>query len=277
VPDLSLLKIQWFGGEPLAAKDIVLDISNAASNLAKQNPEIRYRSSMTTNGYFLNVELMSQLIEVGVQRFQILLDGPCEFHDRTRRRANGEGTFQQIWSNLIALKQTDLDFTIVLRVHLTPENIDSMPEFVTKLLDSFDDSRFSIIFREILHMGGPNDKIVNVLKGSGYSMIAKLKKLVEERQPSLTVNEPSSDEICYAAKANSFIIRANGNVGKCTVAIEEDRNNVGKLLEDGRVVISVDKLKPWMRGLTTLDSSVLSCPAANWPKLTRGSELTNVV
>lgn len=46
-PELDNLYLSWFGGEPLVTKDIVLDISSYAANLAKAYPGLEYRAGMT--------------------------------------------------------------------------------------------------------------------------------------------------------------------------------------------------------------------------------------
>ena len=33
--------------------------------------------------------------------------------------------------------------------------------------------------------------------------------------------------VCYAARANSFVVRSNGQLNKCTVALDTDYNHVG--------------------------------------------------
>src|ERR1041384_6711550 len=50
-PLLDKLNISWFGGEPLLAKDIVLDISSYAHKCSQEYDELEFNAGMTTNGY----------------------------------------------------------------------------------------------------------------------------------------------------------------------------------------------------------------------------------
>jgi uncharacterized protein len=68
-------------------------------------------------------------------------------------------------------------------------------------------------------------------------------------------------EICYAARANAFVIRSNGDVAKCTVAFTDDRNKIGRLTPDGELQVDHNRHLPWLAGLMTGDPSELSCPA----------------
>ncbi|MEI9995057.1 MAG: hypothetical protein WDM91_10715 [Rhizomicrobium sp.] len=66
--------------------------------------------------------------------------------------------------------------------------------------------------------------------------------------------------ICYAAKPNSLLIRANGRIGKCTVALDDVRNDIGSLNADGTIALNNVKLRPWLRGFGTLDPESMGCP-----------------
>jgi uncharacterized protein len=65
-----------------------------------------------------------------------------------------------------------------------------------------------------------------------------------------------------AAKANSYVIRADGRVGKCTVALRSDNNSIGHILQDGTLEIDAKKLAPWLTGWKTQQREALACPAA---------------
>lgn len=90
----------------------------------------------------------------------------------------------------------------------------------------------------------------------------KIKKKLFEKMNSRNINLQSSREgfICYASKANSFLIRSDGRIGKCTVALNDERNNIGRLHDDGSMDVDSHKISPWLRGIKRLDPHVLSCP-----------------
>jgi uncharacterized protein len=66
--------------------------------------------------------------------------------------------------------------------------------------------------------------------------------------------------VCYASRANSFLVRADGTLAKCTVALSHPQNRVGRLLEDGTVELDAEKMQGWMRGLWSEDGDELRCP-----------------
>jgi uncharacterized protein len=70
-----------------------------------------------------------------------------------------------------------------------------------------------------------------------------------------------STYVCYAARPNSYVIRADGRVGKCTVSLNSTTNTLGRIGDDGDLAIDVDKLKLWMTGFSSLEPRALGCPA----------------
>jgi uncharacterized protein len=73
-------------------------------------------------------------------------------------------------------------------------------------------------------------------------------------------------DVCYASRPNSLVIRADGRVGKCTVALSDPANTIGSLLPDGSLIIDDDRLRPWLRGWASRDWETLGCPYATFPR-----------
>jgi uncharacterized protein len=270
-PQLRHLRLSWFGGEPLLSKDIVMDISKHTQVLASQHPDLNYTGDMTTNAYLLSTETLHSLVGVGVTQYQISLDGPEEIHDRSRIRADGQGTFKRVWSNLISIRDSSLSVSITLRLHLasdTVQLIDPLLEDIKREL--LPDPRFSVFFKPIEQLGGSNDSHLNTIsENEKEEIISSLEhKLFGDMNNGLNSLKNAalpSDYVCYASRPNSLIIRADGSVGKCTVALSDKRNHVGILKSDGNLELNPDRLRPWMRGIETLDLETLGCPLISLP------------
>ena len=270
------LYLNWFGGEPLTAAGVVLDISAYAQDLCAELGA-HMTGGITTNGYVLKPELMQDLVSVKQRTFQISLDGDPEAHDAVRKRADGKSTFHEIWANLEALRATPLDFSILIRVHIRPGNRGAVERLLEMIRSAFgSDSRFHVGLHGLLDMGGPTGGTFEVLSGGEYAdisnaLIAKygdiLKIAVLEGEIATTSQQPvpagdtaCHSHVCYASKGNSFLIRPDGRVGKCTVALDKDYNDVGSLDSEGQLVLDRQKMKKWTVGLYTLDAHDLSCP-----------------
>ncbi|GAB2587254.1 hypothetical protein GCM10027168_20060 [Streptomyces capparidis] len=266
--ELAHLQVSWFGGEPLLARRTVEDVAAHAVAAMERHAGLRYESDMTTNGYLLDADAAGRLAALGVRAFQISLDGPRACHDRTRVRADGKGSFDRIWRNLLSVRRSPADVRIMLRVHLTPANVALMPEFLTRVRDTFlGDPRFSVFLKRVVRLGGPGDAEMDVLD-PGDPRIEELRAIVlrdgtgdgSEAAAGNAGRLFTPDDVCYAARANSLMVRADGRVGKCTVALSDPANTIGQLLPDGTLRIDNALLRPWLTGWQSRDSGLTGCP-----------------
>jgi uncharacterized protein len=263
VPELDKLYVSWFGGEPLLAKNIVMDISRHIKELAESRPNLTYHAGMTTNGYELTRSRFSELTALGIMNFQITLDGPREIHDKFRVKVNGKGTYDRIWENLLAMRDSTEKFRVTLRLHIEPSRIPHMASLLDDVRrEILPDKRFAFHFMPIRSLGGKNDHTITPFTGKEEQKCIKLLKqtLYGNYRP---VKEPPY--VCYASRPNSLMIYPNGDIGKCTVDLYNPRNRIGLLNRDGTVKIDADLLRSWLRGFTPLDLSTLECPLRGLP------------
>jgi uncharacterized protein len=214
---------------------------------------------MTTNGYLLSRTTFDEMLALGINSFQISLDGPKQVHNQTRIKLNGNGTFDQIWSNLVDMKNTHKDFTVILRIHLTGNNLSAITDLMANIQATFkNDMRFRIFFKAIADLGQGNDNLSLLSQHQFYlfvqNMYSKFKNLYY-----MDFAEQSS-YICYASRPNSLAIRANGNINKCTVALADNKNVIGRILRNGNIKIDNSNLRPWLQGLKNMDYDFLKCP-----------------
>jgi uncharacterized protein len=262
VPALRSLVLSWFGGEPLLAKDILLDIGNHADALCRQYG-VGFSTCITTNAYVLDQELFSKLLSISHRHFQITLDGDEEWHDKTRLLANRQPTFEVIWSNLKAYLLNEGKYRISLRLHVHRDNIESVKRLYRRVSDELlVDPRFSANFHKVSHLGAAPIK-EGVLDDKDYleALAYITNRSAKLESPASGISEAHLDGyICYAAKPNSLLIRANGRIGKCTVLLNDERNDIGHINEDGTLHIDNDKLRVWFDGFVDLSPKVLHCP-----------------
>ncbi len=258
-PDLDTLTVSWFGGEPLLARDLVEDVMTFAQATRETHMQMRVHSDMTTNAFFLSRQVFRRLLDLGVGAYQISLDGTPDVHDRTRVLAGGRGTFQRIWDNLEAMRNVDDAFDVLLRVHVHRDNLASLPQLFRRLADAFaGDARFRVLLKPLAALGGPCDGRFPYLEPNQTdAVLARLRPMVDAL--GLPQVRPGGD-VCYAARGNAFVVRADGRVNKCTVALEHPANQVGRLHEDGRLQLHGDAMQAWMRGIAAGDEEALRCP-----------------
>lgn len=260
ISDLSELEISWFGGEPLLEKEIILEISNFALKKSKSVSSCIYRGDITTNAFLLNIELFKQLYEANIRFFQISLDGDEHLHNLTRRHANKSGTFNTIWENLLRMKETKLNFTVLLRVHFSAATVNDLDVLVRQIDESFGgDLRFKVKFKNIEKLGGVNDYMIKPLSDKEIlNHKKKLESMVKHKE-NLYIEPDNEPYICYAARANSLVIRSDGSLAKCTVGLNDPINSIGYINDAGEISINTN-YNIWLEGLISQDTSFLECP-----------------
>ena len=260
-PELRRLNLSWFGGEPLLAMDLIEEIMLDARSLAESNPDLHVGSNMTTNAYTLSRPTFERLLQLGVSDYQISFDGPREFHDKKRVLAGGKGTFDRIWGNLKGAREVQGNFTITVRIHVDRENQEAIPDLLDQYEADFGkDFRFDLFIRGLSRLGGANDPSLDILRGEeGAEVIDRLRENARARGLKLA-EATQGVPICYASRANSFVVRSNGRLNKCTIALEHPNNQVGMIRENGTVSIDAPRMAQWMRGLKTEDMAELKCP-----------------
>jgi uncharacterized protein len=259
--ELRQVTLSWLGGEPLLARDVIEDVLGHAQILRAKHPSLRVRSDVTTNGHHLDRAVFERLVALGADRYQVAFDVPPGWHDRVRRLLGGGATFERIWSNLTSLRGVARDFEVRVRVHVDRENQDAMPAFIERYAEAFGmDERFALYIRELARCGGPNDAELAVFDDPAEcrSVLTSLRDQALRR--GVRSAEPRDAGICHATQTNSFVVRADGRVNKCSVVLDHPRNQVGRLHESGRLELAGDRMWYWMKGRAYGDSLGGICP-----------------
>jgi uncharacterized protein len=264
LPTLHQINVSWFGGEPLLAKDIMLDICGFIQHEIAGRTDFIFASSATTNGYLLDSSTLRELFAAGITDYQISLDGPPEIHNRSRIRADGSGTFDRIWSNLMTIRDSKLPVKVLLRIHIDDDTRLKMEPLLDLLRkELIHDDRFTVFFRVVSKLGGANDHLLNAIpEEDELAVVAELEKTLGGGK----FMRKSDYEMCYASHANQLVIRANGDIAKCTVALYDERNKVGSLRPDGTLEMIPARLTPWIRGIASMDAKELACPWHGFPE-----------
>lgn len=240
------VKIGWFGGEPTLCKDVVLEISSFTQKLAEKYG-LCFESSMTTNGYLLDLHSFEEYYRVGIRSYQVTLDGWD--HDRMRPHVTGKGTLDVILQNLIDLSKLPKDkyqFEVCIRHNiLVGDNDMSWYDHLYKLFGA--DSRFSILVHPIDDWGGESVKKLNLSSYHGLGdTIAKhicYLETIGMRHANHT-EEPFS-QICYASFPHSMVFRASGKIEKCTVALDHPKNQLGYVDDEKGIVLDEAMNRLW--------------------------------
>ncbi len=145
----DMLQVNWFGGEPLEALDVISELSDFFLGICREQKK-PYRASMTTNGYLLDLNTFLQLYRWHILDYQVTLDGKEESHNLTRPYKNGHGTYSTILENLKNIRDhvNTKNINITIRTNITKSVLQNLNEHINLLSDEFGrDKRFGVIFK----------------------------------------------------------------------------------------------------------------------------------
>lgn len=246
----SKLRIDYFGGEPLLNAKFIISFSNSLKQLADKESIELESSSMTTNGYLLEVPLFKTLLALKITTYQITIDGLPEHHNKFRPLTNGEPTFVKIYENLLAIRNLDKDryhFSITLRMNFNRETSsgENKSMFINKVNDDFGaDKRFIIMFQGISNWKeeSPKEELY-CDKEDSIKIQTNLEKEMEEKgfdTVSMVLFSGPDSHSCYSSKPNNMVVYPFSQttpkkmlVQKCTLSVKNPINNVGHINQDG--------------------------------------------
>ena len=226
------LVVNWFGGEPMEALDVIENLSLAFIRICK-NHKKAYNAGMTTNGYNLTVENVRFLKKLHVTEYQITLDGTPAIHDVQRVLRDGSGTSERIIENLLNIKTQIRSsvITIVLRTNFSKNLMLHLDEFQELIDANFsDDSRFNLFWQMVSDYGYVHDDTVRNIFGTKYDYFYLMqnftKRFVNKYMSQLY---GPAGSVCYALKRNAFVISSDGIIKKCTCDMENQENHFGEI------------------------------------------------
>lgn len=229
----NTLEIGWFGGEPLIEFTKIISFMK---KIQSAFPTLTIKGSMTTNGYLLTRERLNELCALSINRYQITIDGLENTHNKTRVLRNGLGTWKTIIGNLLSAKDTKLDFSIMLRTNFSEEMTAFSSEWINYIAQTFgDDSRFTFHFEAIKNLGKPSEYALFPEKNTSKLFQEMGETSLENDIPLPMINQTMvpMGMICYAANPHSFVIDYDGTIRKCTVALDDSKNTIGKIGNQG--------------------------------------------
>ncbi len=258
----KILRVEWFGGEPLLALDVIEYISEALLEICRKN-RVTYYASMTTNAYLLDLNSFNRLRRCHILSYQITVDGIRQAHDQQRVLAGGGGTYDRIMYNLTQIQQNvrTISLDVTIRVNISRYVYEHIFEFADEFKKLFKgDGRFRICFKIVRDYGGDaiksfSNEICNNIDLTKIQNYCEMNEIPYDGNAAPCIGY----SVCYASKNNTWVIGALGNLMKCTIMLYDDRNQIGWVLEDGSLQIDAEKHSKWIASCEQYTGKAKDC------------------
>ena len=213
------LDVNWFGGEPLLAPDVIEALSERLMALVEKRGGT-YDAGIITNGYLLTQEIVDMLDRCRVTSAQITIDGLGATHDATRHLAGGGPTFERIVDNLRSLK---IPFRVKARHNVHEGNrheVDALKEFVERLAEeSGNDISYYTAMVSGNSVAEQRGKQVGLLCGAEMGEMSAVQEAESFSR--------AQGYYCGAQNIWSIGIDERGNLQKCWEAVDKPQLSFG--------------------------------------------------
>ena len=224
------VELRFYGGEPLMAIPRLKEIAGALQDEAA-SAGTEFSCSLVTNATLLTRAVVEELVPLGLRSAQITLDGPAEIHDRKRPYVSGEGSFQIIVDNLLAVY--DL-ITLKPGGNFTHENYREFPAMLDALLEAgIDPTQLGPVQFSPVHpkSGGHDPHSAACAIGSEPWLIEAHLFLREETlRRGFAVDKPHMG-VCMIELTNNLVVNHDGSLYKCPALLGWLEYAIGSLAD----------------------------------------------
>lgn len=254
----SLLRVMWFGGEPLLRLKTISRISRRLLELT-QAQNIEYDGAITTNGFLLSPTTSKVLLEACVTDVQVTLDGPPSIHDKRRFLANGRPTFHTILSNLVEVAEMFSRF--IIRINIDKRNQNEIPQLLELLTPLR--NKIVLAFRAATSPESPQASESWCIPPDNYwNLYETLTTMAEDIGFRILKGYAApGTSFCSGYQQNSITVDPYGDVHRCPVCIGRRDQRYGILTPDGRIQVEAGFQKQWDKWSPFLDEECRNCEA----------------
>lgn len=219
-PNKKSVFIQWFGGEPLLAPDIISFITKTLNEVLG-NKGINITYQLTTNGSLINGELINTMKnEWNISKVQITLDGTKEIYEKRKAYLNLPDSFEKVINNINLL--ADNGIKVSIRLNYDKKNINNILELIDYLGTAIKNKSKVVCYAYPLfgidESTSPDERETALLMIDINKAIIRNNLLGSNRH----INLHFVTTKCYACLRNGFLINPDGNLAKCSMAMSED-------------------------------------------------------
>lgn len=246
------LFLDWFGGEPLLFFDeVIYPISKAAQKLSLEK-DLTFMQFITTNGYLIDSLRIDKMNEIGLNSFQITLDGNRAKHNSIRKHYESN-TYDRILSNISMICTNIENPTIHLRINYDRRTLDELSELIEWMKMPNIRDNIIVNFQKVFQVPRKSDKenedLVEVMKKLEYNGI----------KTQYWAFRPQSYYTCYSDKFYHRVINYDGYIYKCTARNYNEENRIGVLKEDGIIELNSQKISNLFAKSTFENEKCLDC------------------
>lgn len=221
------ISIVWFGGEPMLNMSSIVRISN----LLKEK-DIKFSSSIITNGSMLNSSNIKILSTLNLEFVQISLDGSKNTHDSRRFFHSGKGSFDIIMDGIEELvKFTSIPLSIQVTIDKTNlgEYEILLDYFNNKFAKQMDSKQIQLNYNIVQNRTNFDNHGLCFTHKDYFEHLLHISKVNIKNKRDVYL--PDLVFPCMFHTVNSFAIAPDGDMYKCIEHIGDHSKSVGNIVK----------------------------------------------
>ncbi len=251
---LKRIAITWYGGEPL------LGISSMKELYSKIKQETKvdiFSSTIVTNGYLIDDNVIEFFKKSNLASIQITLDGVEEHHNRTRVLKGGaKNTYKRILCNLKKLAQSMPNLNISLRININKNNaMDLVELFKYFQTEKWQDNIY--VYPGFIREDTADKRS---LCDNCYTTDEFINLYEEFQKHGVPVNflpRLKPQRGCMIQTSNTLIIGPEGEIYKCWNDVSDESKVVGNLVDAS--IFNDDLYLKYMSQVNPFDKECKDC------------------
>lgn len=223
------IHIGWYGGEPLLCWDSIVYINKTIIKYCNDKGII-FTSSIATNLYLIEDNMIPELINLGISRIETTITGTKEVNDKMRFIGGSKAsTFDKIIENI---KKVSPKIPTIININVSKENINNMDALIDYLKINLPFENIFVNFNKIIKYSRMKNQIKEI---DDFEKI-KIELLNKSLEKGINIcdNTNYKKEFVYCPQQhkNSFAVDFQGNLYKCSEYFDS-KTKVGAIKEGG--------------------------------------------
>ena len=238
--------VDFYGGEALMRLDLLKNIATRLQNAAAEHG-VSFSFNLFSNGVLLTRNVVEELLPLGLQTVRTTLDGPPDIHNAQRPFVSGNGSFDVILKNLVAVHDI---VALDIGGNYNRDNYRRFPEVLDIMLEAgIDPARlkavgFSPIMPKSDGSGLGDHATTCACSNEPWAVEANLFLRGEIIRRGYPVSKLQASA-CMIEFANDLVVGYDGSLYKCPVFMGQEEMRVGSLADGVNDYRESHKLDLW--------------------------------
>ncbi|MEW6063388.1 MAG: SPASM domain-containing protein [Nanoarchaeota archaeon] len=245
------IKLGFYGGEPCIFDKKIIQILSGI-----KIPKI-VSISLITNGFVFPSDFLQELKKFNNVLIQITFAGDENIHNKLRPTISGQGSFEQVYKNLLKLIKIP-NINLLVRIDVCDQNYSSIPHLLKKL--SKLKKGIKLGFEKILppHII-PCDYRLNESKEQKISKLYSIASKMGFKFPIGEKGDLPLFSFCASQTLNAFAVNPKGEIFKCMGFADLSEMNCGNLEKNGKITWN-NNYFDWMSRVPFNINDCKKCP-----------------